>query len=104
MRLVTPSPGFDSYASCSPADRTTPDHIMWKSFFIAAGIFACLLGLELLIVDSAVVLPLNGHGTSQVFMAPDWAPWTLISAGAITLLNFGSLPLKSAGSGMPRPH
>ena len=77
---------------------------MWKSFFIAAGIFACLLGLELLIVDSAVVLPLNGQGATKVFMAPDWAPWTLISAGAITLLNFGSLPLKSASSGMPRPH
>jgi hypothetical protein len=77
---------------------------MWKSFFIAAGIFACLLGLELLIVDSAVVLPLNGHGATKVFMAPDWAPWTLISAGAITLLNFGSLPLKSANSALPRPH
>lgn len=77
---------------------------MWKSFFIAAGIFACLLGLELLIVDSAVVLPLNGHGTTKVFMAPDWAPWTLISAGAITLLNFGSLPLKTVSPGMPRPH
>lgn len=71
---------------------------MWKSFFIAAGIFACVVGLELLVIDSAVVTPLHGNGAPRVFVAPDWAPWTLISAGAVTLLNFGSLPLKSSGS------
>jgi hypothetical protein len=48
-------------------------------------------------------MPVNGQGSTRVFTAPDWAPWTLISAGAITLLNFGSLPLKSA-SPLPRPH
>ena len=64
------------------------------TIFIAAGIFACLLGLEMLLIDSAVVLPLDGRGGPRVFTAPDWAPWTLISAGAVTLLNFGSLPLK----------
>lgn len=69
---------------------------MWKSLFIAAGIFACVLGVELLVIDSAVVLPLDGRGGPRVVVAPDWAPWTLISAGAITLLNFGSLPGKSA--------
>jgi len=76
---------------------------MWKSFFIAAGIFACAVGLELLLIDSAVVRPLNGDAGPQVFVAPDWAPWTLISAGAVTLLNFGSLPLKSTGT-MPKLH
>jgi len=43
-----------------------------------------------------VVLPLDGQGGPRVVVAPDWAPWTLISAGAITLLNFGSLPAKVA--------
>ena len=76
---------------------------MWKSFFIAAGIFACVLGVELLVIDSAVVLPFDGQGGPRVFVAPDWAPWTLISAGAITLLNFGSLPLKAA-SQPPKLH
>ena len=69
---------------------------MWKSFFIAAGIFACVVGLELLVIDSAVVLPFDGAGGPRVFVAPDWAPWPLISAGAVTLLNFGSWPLKPA--------
>lgn len=65
---------------------------MWKSFFLASGLFACVLGIELLVIDSATVLPLNGRGGSHVFTAPDWAPWTLISAGAVTILNFATLP------------
>ncbi len=68
--------------------------MMWKSFFLAAGIFACVVGLELLIIDSAVLLPVDGRGGSRLVMAPDWAPWTLISAGAVTILNFCTLPIK----------
>lgn len=68
---------------------------MWKSFFLAAGIFACLVGVELLVIDSATLLPVDGRGEAQVFTAPDWAPWSLISAGAVTILNFFSLPTKS---------
>ena len=66
--------------------------LMWKSFFLAAGIFACVLGIELLVIDSATILPLSGRGNALVFMAPDWAPWTLISAGAVTILHFATLP------------
>ena len=69
-----------------------PPKIMWRSFFRAAGMFACMLGIELLVIDSATILPLNGRGGSHVFTAPDWAPWTLISAGAVTILHFATLP------------
>jgi hypothetical protein len=69
--------------------------IMWKSFFLAAGVFACIVGVELLVIDSAVIQPLDGRGGPQVFTAPDWAPWSLISAGAVTVLNFFSLPTKA---------
>ena len=69
---------------------------MWKSVFLAAGIFACVAGLELLLIDSAVVLPLDGRGDPAVFAAPDWAPWSLISAGAVTILHFCTLPIGSA--------
>lgn len=65
---------------------------MWKSFFLASGLFACILGLELLVIDSATILPVDGRGGPRVFMAPDWAPWTLISAGAVTILHFATLP------------
>ena len=65
---------------------------MWKSVFRAAGIFACVAGVELLLIDSAVVLPVDGRGDPAVFTAPDWAPWSLISAGAVTILHFCTLP------------
>jgi hypothetical protein len=65
---------------------------MWKSVFLAGGIFACAVGVELLLIDSAVVLPVDGRGGPSIFVAPDWAPWSLISAGAITILHFAALP------------
>ena len=65
---------------------------MWKSFFLAAGIFACILGVELLVVDSVVVDA--GKDSPRTFIAPDWAPWSLISVGAVTILHFCTLPKK----------
>ncbi|MFM8734608.1 MAG: hypothetical protein ACKOC8_05370 [Pirellulales bacterium] len=72
---------------------------MWKSVFLAAGIFACVLGVELLVVDSAVVAPIDGRGGPRTVTAPDWAPWTLLSVGAVTILHFCNLQAK--GGGMP---
>jgi len=72
--------------------------------FLATGIFACMSGAELLLIDSATVLPMNGEGSSSVFTAPDWAPWALISAGALTILHFCTLPAgvaKALGSAAP---
>ena len=69
---------------------------MWKSVFLASGIFACVAGVELLLIDSAVVLPFDGSGGPRVFTAPDWAPWAMISAGAVTVLHFCSLQLPGA--------
>lgn len=68
---------------------------MWKSVLLAAGIFACILGVEMLVVDSAVLVPLNGQGGERNFQAPDWAPWTLLSVGAATILHFCQLPRMS---------
>lgn len=68
---------------------------MWKSVFLAVGVFACILGAELLLIDSAMVKPVDGAGPAKPFTAPDWAPWALISAGAVTILHLCT----SAGSG-----
>lgn len=65
---------------------------MWKSFIIAAGIFACIVGIELLVVDSVVINA--GKESPRTFIAPDWAPWSLISVGAVTILHFCTLPKK----------
>ncbi len=69
---------------------------MWKSFFLAAGIFACILGIELLVVDSVVINA--GKDSPRTFIAPDWAPWSLISVGAVTILHFCTLPKKMSFS------
>lgn len=61
---------------------------MWKSVFLAFGLFACIVGAELLLIDSASVRPLDGAGPLRTLTAPDWAPWALISAGAVTILHF----------------
>ena len=75
---------------------------MWKSVFLAAGIFACILGVELLVVDSAMLVPLSGRGDPEAFRAPDWLPWTLLSVGAATILHFCQLP--KLGSSAPPAH
>ena len=67
---------------------------MTKSVLLAAGIFACVLGVEMLLVDSAVVVPIDGSGPARTMTAPDWAPWTLLSIGAATILHFGNPHLK----------
>ena len=61
---------------------------MSKSFFLAGGIFACVLGLEMLLVDSAVVTPLNGGGP-PVDMEVDRWPLPTRSMG---LAPFNILP------------
>jgi len=76
---------------------------MWKSFFVAGGIFACVLGLEMLLIESAVVVPLDGRSGPRLFTAPDWAPWTLLSAGAVTILHFCTIPTRSGTSHPPAP-
>ena len=77
--------------------------MMWRSFFLAAGIFACVVGVEMLVIDSAVVLPIGSGGQPQTFAAPDWAPWTLLSVGAVTILHFSHQQSKAGSSQPQRP-
>lgn len=73
---------------------------MWRSFFIALGFAGVLLGGELLAIEKATLtMPSEGDverhpflGTvqqslhSRDFVPPDWAPWTLLSGGAMVVL------------------
>jgi hypothetical protein len=52
----------------------------------------------MLLVDSAVILPIHGGGGPQTFSAPDWAPWTLLSAGAVTIMHFVTLPVRTGST------
>lgn len=70
---------------------------MWKSFCLAAGIFASIVGVEMLLIDSAMIRPLDGQGGARMVTAPDWAPWALLSVGAATVLHYVSLPRVLSG-------
>ena len=74
---------------------------MWRSFFLAIGLTLCILGGECLIVDKAflkppdrVVQPKSLYNKSwfftptarREFVPPEWAPWSLLSAGAVISL------------------
>jgi hypothetical protein len=77
---------------------------MWRALFIALGISSCILGVECLAIEKAV---LNSKSTDKNGMItttrtnevvpPEWAPWSLISAGAITVIYSFTLPQRVKG-------
>lgn len=83
---------------------------MWRSFFLASGVYCCLLGAQSLAVDRAVLttktpvasrimnLNLGGStGKNKEVTPPAWAPWSLMSLGAVTLLYSFTIPKRAAG-------
>jgi len=63
---------------------------MWRSLFLAIGIFCCTLGVECMLIESAVVI--NREGARHQFAPPDWAPWILMSVGAVVMLYSFTIP------------
>lgn len=72
---------------------------MWRSFFLAIGVYCCLLGFEALAINRAVLKPQVRSGQvispARDVTPPDWAPWSLLSAGAVVVLY--SLTLMRSG-------
>lgn len=82
----------------SPKNKS--DGEMWRAFFMGVGISLIVLGVECLVVERAVIASpaaVNSFGPSdyesaefaastKVIEPPDWAPWSLISAGVIITL------------------
>ena len=71
---------------------------MWRSFFLALGITAVILGVEALAVDKAVLNVRNkpgaegNSGMQRVITPPEWAPWSLMSAGTVVMLYSFTIP------------
>lgn len=69
---------------------------MWRSFFLALGAYTCLLGFEALAINKAVLKPQMRGGQvvapARDVVPPPWAPWSLLSAGAIVVLYSFTLP------------
>jgi hypothetical protein len=66
---------------------------MWRSFFLAVGAYCCLLGVEALAVDKAVLkVGPNTQSTWREVMPPDWVPWSLLGTGAVVMLYSFTIP------------
>lgn len=84
---------------------------MWRAFFLASGVYCCLLGAQCLAVDRAILhskepapsrflnmnLPGNNLMRNREITPPDWAPWSLMSLGAVTLLYSFTIPKRASG-------
>ena len=88
---------------------------MLRSTFFAAGLFVTLWGVSFLMVDKVIFKPETdtnrppgmrammgmmrlGNAEKREFDPPDWAAFSLISVGAVTMLYAVALPKK------PAPH
>jgi len=69
---------------------------MWRSLFLALGAYTCLLGVEALAIEKAVLKkPQEGHPTQYVkedIVPPVWAPWSLMATGAVVVLYSFTIP------------
>lgn len=72
---------------------------MWRALFISLGIYAVILGVECLLIERAVLAKREAPNANQQaavanrdFIPPDWAPWSLMSTGAVTMLYSVTLP------------
>ncbi len=83
---------------------------MWRALFLAAGVFLIILGLECLAVDTVSLKlrkdppspssPFNTQanvGPRIVLTPPGWAPWSLMSSGAVVCLYSFTIPLRVKG-------
>ncbi|MCC6493729.1 MAG: hypothetical protein IT424_12005 [Pirellulales bacterium] len=72
---------------------------MFRSLFLAFGVYSCLLGVEALAVDQAILKrPEDQPAAPQKVVAPpDWAPWSLLGAGAVVVIYSFTIPKRMNG-------
>jgi len=74
---------------------------MWRAFFLAVGAYCCLLGVEALALDRAVLKPQIRGGEvvaeGREVVPPDWAPWSLLAGGAVVVLYSFTIPRRVGG-------
>ena len=74
---------------------------MWRSFFLALGISGCLLGVQCMMIEKAILAqrriltdPASPLAEVREISPPEWAPWSLVSAGAVVMLYTITVPKK----------
>jgi len=81
---------------------------MWRSFFLAIGISTVILGAECLLIDKAVLAARDERAgilgrvdltaRNKEVVPPNWAPWSLMSTGAVTMLYSFTIPKRVGAS------
>jgi hypothetical protein len=82
---------------------------MWRAFFLAIGVFCMVLGVECLGIDRVLlrvheepvvaVWPFDGGqaGPNKQLVPAPWAPWSLLSSGAVVCLYSFTIPKRVSG-------
>jgi hypothetical protein len=72
---------------------------MWRSFFLAIGTYCCLLGVEALALEKAVLKVGTGslQASTREIVPPDWAPWSMLAGGAVVMLYSFTIPQRVNG-------
>jgi hypothetical protein len=80
---------------------------MIRAFFLALGIFICLLGAQCLFIEKAVFanpaqqkngpLAVNSVRATREIEPPDWAPWGLLAGGVVVILYSFTIPRRVSG-------
>lgn len=72
---------------------------MFRSLVLALGAYSCLLGVEALAVERAVLKKPEGSSSAEqkVIVPPPWAPWSLLAGGAVTVLYTFTIPRRLNG-------
>jgi hypothetical protein len=87
-------------------DLNRKELTMWRAFFLATGAYCCLLGAQCLAIDKAILsssettqtrilgmgIPSTTTERNKELAPPDWAPWSLLSLGAVTVLYSFTIP------------
>ena len=75
---------------------------MCRSLFLAIGLFICLIGIECMFVETAVITttdfvdadftdPISGPA-DFVISPPHWAPWGLLVGGSVVMIYSLTIP------------
>ena len=77
---------------------------MFRSLFIAVGLFICLIGIECLFVETAVFTTADFADAVRadpmlapppayfVISPPEWAPWALLASGSLVMIYSFTIP------------
>ena len=83
---------------------------MWRAFFLAIGVFLMLLGVQCLGVEKVNLKmrdppppasPFDSEpkeGALKELNPPPWAPWSLLSSGAVMCLYSFTIPRRVSGN------